>query len=55
MPDENCSFEVEKLDEIPDEHKSSMYWITYTDHNGNEVKSEKKCYIKDFQVEEVEG
>lgn len=29
IPDENCSFEVEKLDEIDEEHKSSMYWITF--------------------------
>ena len=48
IPDENCSFEVEKLDEIPEEQKSSMYWITFTDHKGQEVVSEKKSYIRHF-------
>ena len=48
IPEENCQFEVEKLDEIPDELKSSQYWINYTDHHGNEVLSDKKTYIKDF-------
>ena len=48
IPDENCNIEVERLDEIPEEHKSSQYWVTYTDHNGKEVSTEKKAYIKHF-------
>lgn len=52
IPDENCSIEVEKLDEIDEEHKSSQYWFTYRDHDNNEVVSDKKTYIKHFQVEE---
>ena len=34
IPDENCTLETEKLDEISEEHKCSMYWLTYIDHNG---------------------
>jgi hypothetical protein len=48
IPEENCFLEVEKLDEIPEEQKSSMYWITFTDHNGAEIASEKRSYIKHF-------
>ena len=48
IPDENCNIEVERLDEIPEEHKSSQYWVTYADHNGKEVSTEKKAYIKHF-------
>lgn len=52
IPDENCQIETEKLDEIPDELKSSQYWMSYNDHHGKEIHSEKKTYIKHFQVEE---
>jgi hypothetical protein len=48
IPEENCQIEVEKLDEIPDELKSSMYWMSYYDHHGKEVSSEKRAYIKNF-------
>ena len=48
IPEENCQIEVEKLDEIPDELKSSMYWMSYYDHHGKEVNTEKKAYIKNF-------
>tara|TARA_B110000285_G_C15108365_1_gene609439 strand:- start:1106 stop:1303 length:198 start_codon:yes stop_codon:yes gene_type:complete len=48
IPDENCSLEIEKLDELSDEHKASQYWLTYTDHNGKEVCTEKRSYIKHF-------
>ena len=33
IPEENCNIETEKLDEIQEEHKSSMYWISYKDHH----------------------
>ena len=52
IPDENCTFEVEKLDEIPEEKKSSQYWLTWTNHEGEECSTEKRSYIKHFQVEE---
>jgi hypothetical protein len=32
IPDENCNFEIEKLDEMPVEYKSSQYWLSYIDH-----------------------
>jgi hypothetical protein len=55
IPDENCNIEAEKLDEIPEERKSSQYWLTFTDHQGMEVCTEKRSYIKHFQVEENES
>jgi hypothetical protein len=48
IPDENCLIETEKLDEIPDHLKSSQYWISYVDHHGKEILSEKRTYIKHF-------
>lgn len=48
IPEENCQFEAEKLDEIPEEHKSSVYWLSFKDHNGNEITTDKKAYIKSF-------
>ena len=33
IPDENCTFDVEKLDSLTEEQKSSQYWLTYTDHS----------------------
>lgn len=55
IPDENCNFDVEKLDTIDEEHKSSQFWLTYTDHHGQEVNTEKRSYIQHFQVTDVEG
>lgn len=52
IPDENCTFDTEKLDSIPEEHKSSTYWVTYTNHNESEIQTVKKSYIRHFQVEE---
>lgn len=34
IQDENCNFEAEKLEEMADELKSSVYWVSYEDHNG---------------------
>lgn len=48
IPEENCTLEVEKLDTMEDEHKSSQFWLTYTDHHGNEVKTEKRSYLQHF-------
>jgi hypothetical protein len=48
IPDENCDLELEKLDELPVEKKSSVFWITYLDHKGDEVSTEKKVYIRNF-------
>jgi UDP-3-O-acyl-N-acetylglucosamine deacetylase len=48
IPDENCNIEIEKLDEMPVEYKSSQYWLSYIDHRGIEVNTEKKSYIKHF-------
>ena len=48
IPEENCSFEVEKLDEIPIELKSSQYWVNYINHNGELIETPKRSYIKHF-------
>ena len=55
IPDQNCVLEPEKLDELTDEQKSSQYWLSYHNHNGQEVTTEKKSYIKHFQVEDNEN
>ena len=55
IPDENCNFEAEKLDEIPVEHKSSQYWFSFKDHNNVQIQTKKKSYIEHFQVEEVDS
>jgi hypothetical protein len=52
VPDENCTFDQEKLDSIPEELKSSSYWITYTNHRGEEITSQKRIYNRNFQVQE---
>lgn len=41
------------MESIPIKNKCSHYWLTYTDHDGKEVISEKKCYLRNFQVEEL--
>jgi hypothetical protein len=48
ITDENCDLPAEKLDELPEESKASTYWLEYEDHKGNTVKTDKKCYIKEF-------
>ena len=55
IPDENCTFDVEKLDTLTEEQKSSQFWFTYKDHKGNEQKTEKRSYLSNFQVVDVEG
>ena len=45
IPDENCMIELEKLNEIPVQNKSSQYWMTFNDHKGKEVKTEARSYI----------
>ena len=39
---------------MAEEYKSSQYWLEYHDHNGGVVKTEKRSYIKHFQVVENE-
>lgn len=55
IPDENCTFDVEKLDSLTDEQKSSQFWLTYTDHNGNQLSTAKRSYLSHFQVTDVDG
>ena len=45
----NCTvMDQLNIDEVPDERKSSAYWISYRDHRGNEVVSEKRFWITHF-------
>jgi len=53
--DENCSFEPEKLDEVPVENKSSQYWLSLADHHGTVIQTKKRAYIEHFQVDETDG
>lgn len=55
IPDENCTFDVEKLDSLTEEQKSSQFWLTYTDHNGDQLSTPKRSYLSHFQVADVEG
>lgn len=48
LNDDNCKLEVEQLTALPEASKSSAYWISYTDHLGNEIKSEPKSYLSNF-------
>jgi len=45
----NCQqLETLNLDEVPEERKSSVYWLKYTNHEGEEVVTEKKAWIEHF-------
>ena len=45
----NCQqLENLNLDEIPEERKSSLYWVQYRNHEGELVTSEKKAWIEHF-------
>ena len=46
LNDENCK--LESLDSVPDDKKSSVFWIQFLDHNGNKVMTDKKVWINDF-------
>lgn len=42
----NCQqLETLNLDEVPEERKSSQFWLKYTNHLGEEVTSDKKTWI----------
>ena len=52
----NCqNLEALNLDEVPEERKSSLYWLTYTNHHGEVVQTEKKCWIEHFKVDAESG
>lgn len=45
----NCQqLETLNLDEVPEERKSSVYWLKYTNHEGETILSEKKAWIEHF-------
>ena len=43
------------LDEVPEERKSSIYWLTYMNHHGESVSTEKRSWIEHFQVDAEKG
>ena len=52
----NCQqLETLNLDEVPEERKSSVYWLRYTNHFGEEVLTEKRSWIEHFQVDTEKG
>ena len=42
---------IELLDTFTDQEKSSQFWLSYTNHFGNIVESEKKVWIHHFAVD----
>jgi len=44
-----------KLDDIPEERKSSLFWLRYTNHLGEEINTEKKAWIEHFLVDTEKG
>lgn len=52
----NCQqLETLILDDVPEERKSSVYWLRYENHHGDEVRTEKRCWIEHFQVDADKG
>ena len=43
------------MDEVPEERKSSIFWLTYTNHHGEIVQTEKRSWIEHFQVDAEKG
>ena len=43
------------MDEVPEERKCSLYWLTYTNHHGDAVQTEKRSWIEHFQVDSEKG
>ena len=44
-----------KLDDIPEERKSSLFWLRYTNHLGEEINTQKKAWIENFLVDTEKG
>ena len=56
LNDENCrSLDQLNLDEVPVERKSSMFWLTYRNHRGEERQTEKRAWIDHFQLDAEKG
>lgn len=49
LNEDNCKqMESLNLDETPVENKSSTFWLTFKDHYGREVSTEKMAWIDHF-------
>lgn len=54
LTEETCKPEVlETLQN--DNEKSSVFWLTYTDHTGKVVETERKVWIQHFSVDKEAG
>jgi Leucine-rich repeat (LRR) protein len=54
--DENCrQLDTLNLDDVPTELKSSMFWLSYMNHKGQEVVTEKRAWIEHFSVDTEKG
>lgn len=54
LTEETCKPEV--LEALAnDNEKSSVFWLTYTDHKGNKVETERKVWIQHFAVDKESG
>eukprot|EP00347_Sterkiella_histriomuscorum_P007790 403347554 len=55
LNEENCASKMEMLDQLQDQEKSSVFWLSYTNHFGNQVQSESKIWIQHFAVDKEAG
>jgi hypothetical protein len=54
LTEETCKPEIlEALQN--DNEKSSVFWLTYSDHNGKTIETEKKVWIQNFSVDKEAG
>jgi hypothetical protein len=54
LTEETCKPEI--LETLAnDSDKSSIFWLTYNDHRGNPVETEKKIWIQNFAVDKENG
>lgn len=54
LTEETCKPEV--LETLAnDSEKSSVFWLSYTDHHGKKVETEKKVWIQHFSVDKDTG
>lgn len=46
---------MELLDQLQDSEKSSVFWLSWLNHHGQAVETEKKVWIQNFLVEKESG
>lgn len=54
LTEETCKPEI--LETLQDDsQKSSVFWITYEDHKGRTIETDKKVWIQHFAVDTATG